>query len=629
MSENGKREKHCEELSKTKPKFHEATDIEENEEFSWPGALADVFAPQHNKRVAENTASLGKRVPLTAADKKKIDKESIGLPIPRTLKLFTYNCRPFILEDTIPLEEYRERYPDQLVQIRIDIGSGPVFETRRSQLYSAPAVQQRTSLSGTTLHSTTKQQTFAALQELAPRPSEDFQTRQISNNTASPVILHSHQNNIKPELLLKIYTWLDHVSISIAAEPESLDSVSDLVIDEEVWELIERSARQRKSRLRQIPNTMSTEISNTSVRGSNNNRPSGSYRRPGEGNTHTATNLIKDHPGTSAREPKNMPSGSQLPSCWNDDMDEFICHMEAQCEFSTKSIVKALKHRFAGLREHVIQEEAIQRRIDTLDSQDNPYFKKGAELAIVQAEANGYEVPPFDPANYPIINWEVKPDHIVLGSSPSKEVMNPDYEYSLQPRVAGGVDIDTIKIGPDTPKKTLPIRTRQEADRRVQNAATYFNTKGLKGLADITNISSSRDPKQEPSNEGGLADITNTMYNARIASNPNHDLNGSILSGQVYSTPTKNSKKAMSETSNDTIRAINNGSPTPTRGLYRSGRDNAMSSSTTGTSILGFGREGFGRENSGGPTILERRRARQENRDSSLVHGAGGSPRTP
>lgn len=47
--------------------------------------------------------------------------------------------------------------------------------------------------------------------------------------------------------------------------------------------------------------------------------------------------------------------------------------------------------------------------------------------------------------------------------------MNPGYEYSLQPRVAGGVDIDTIKIGPDTPKKTLPIRTRQEADRRVQN----------------------------------------------------------------------------------------------------------------------------------------------------------------
>lgn len=53
----------------------------------------------------------------------------------------------------------------------------------------------------------------------------------------------------------------------------------------------------------------------------------------------------------------------------------------------------------------MIQEEAIQRRIDTLDNQDNTYFQKGAEMAIAQAEANGYEIPPFDPANYPIINW--------------------------------------------------------------------------------------------------------------------------------------------------------------------------------------------------------------------------------
>lgn len=49
----------------------------------------------------------------------------------------------------------------------------------------------------------------------------------------------------------------------------------------------------------------------------------------------------------------------------------------------------------------------------------------------------------------------------------------------------------------------------------------------------------------------------------------------------------------------------------PTAGLYRSGGENAMSSSTTGTSILGFGRE------NSGPTLLERRRAKQENRDLS------------
>ena len=166
---------------------------------------------------------------------------------------------------------------------------------------------------------------------------------------------------------------------------------------------------------------------------------------------------------------------------------------------------------------------------------------------------------------------------------------------------------------------------------KFTTAGTVFNTKGLKCPTDIaidTNARSSREPKHGPSSDGGLADMTNTMSNTRIAANPYNDLtNGGILGSQVYSTPTKNSKKVVSNASNDTIRAMNNGSPTPTQGLYRSGRENAMSSSTTGTSILGFGREGFGRENSGGPTILERRRARQENRESSLI--LGGSPRTP
>ena len=53
----------------------------------------------------------------------------------------------------------------------------------------------------------------------------------------------------------------------------------------------------------------------------------------------------------------------------------------------------------------MIPEDAVQRRIDTLDNQDNDYFQRGAEMAIAQAEANGYEIPPFDPANYPLIKW--------------------------------------------------------------------------------------------------------------------------------------------------------------------------------------------------------------------------------
>lgn len=63
----------------------------------------------------------------------------------------------------------------------------------------------------------------------------------------------------------------------------------------------------------------------------------------------------------------------------------------------------------------------------------------------------------------------MKPDWVVLGTTPGKEVLNPDYEYSVKPRIAGGVDIDDIKIGPPTPQKTLTIRSRQEANRRVQD----------------------------------------------------------------------------------------------------------------------------------------------------------------
>ena len=57
----------------------------------------------------------------------------------------------------------------------------------------------------------------------------------------------------------------------------------------------------------------------------------------------------------------------------------------------------------------------------------------------------------------------------MLGTSPGKEVIDSAHEYSLQPRLANGVDINAVKIGPDTPKKTLPFRSRQEANFRVQN----------------------------------------------------------------------------------------------------------------------------------------------------------------
>ncbi len=396
--------KPLEELGIIGPKIHEATDVEANEEFT---LLADTFAPPFIQRAPEGTAPLGKRKHLTAADKRKVDKASIGLPVDRTLKLFTYNCNPFILEFTIPLEEFRKKSLGQPVNIPSHPGLNTISGPTPAHVHSTSGVQQRISLGGTTLCSIVDQGPILAPQDLVPGPAEDSQNRQTSNEAALPVISNSYQTNVNLKLLAKVLTWLKDV------------------IDEEEWVLIERSARQRKSRVRQMPkNTMLTETNGASNRGSSNTRTSGSFLHPGESHTRTIVNLTKDHPCASVRRPKHMPSGSQLPSCWNDEMDQFICHMDAQGDFSTKSIVRALKQRFADLRDvsgpvfslpswcsmltlyqSIIQEDAIQRRIDTLDNQDNTYFVKGAEMAVVQAEANGYDMPAFDPGNYPIINW--------------------------------------------------------------------------------------------------------------------------------------------------------------------------------------------------------------------------------
>ena len=374
--------------------MHKATYEEETEYLTYPGP-ADIFAPQHLERSEENRARPNRRVALTAADKKKVNKDSIGLPVDRTLKLFAGNCQPFLIDYCIPVDEYRERYPDQLKIVDWKFGVGPIYEIPRSHLAAFRAHQRRTSLSGTTLHSIAQLPSNQALPGLPPRTFEDLQNRQTSNTIASPVIVEPGLSNIPPDCLGNLNTWVDHASIPAAADFEFhlglvvnkdvWDYIDEnLVIDEDVWVLIERSARQRKSRRRQInpkpvsdddddddddwdlieriarqrkshrrqlPDTMSTEMKDTPLRGSNSTRPSGSLLRSIESNARTTTNLIKDRPGTSARRPKNMPSGSQLPACWNDEMDELICHMEAQCQYSTRAIVRALKQRFGDLRD--------------------------------------------------------------------------------------------------------------------------------------------------------------------------------------------------------------------------------------------------------------------------------------
>ena len=311
------------------------------------------------------TALVTKRVPLTPADKKEVDKTSIGLPVPGTLKLASGNGHPFILENCVPREAIG-RNLGELINNRNDSGLTVVSEARRPRLLLTPlpstsAVQQRASLGGTTLCSIAEHATFAAPQESVQVTSEHRGDHPAPVNTPLQIRVSSHSSYLGPELALRINTWLEDISTPTEPDSSSLatqlhfsDFLTDIDLDDEdVWELIDRDCRQRKSRSRQVPNTMSIEANDNSVRGSNITRPSGSYSnsRSGESHTHTTANAIKDHPGTSTRRPKNMPSGSQLPSCWNDDMDQFICHMEAQGEFSTRTIIKALKQRFSELRE--------------------------------------------------------------------------------------------------------------------------------------------------------------------------------------------------------------------------------------------------------------------------------------
>ena len=339
-------------LRKTSPKFHEATEAEKNEEFE---LVVEVFAPQHNKRVPRDVACLGKRTPLTTADKKVIEKHSIGLPVADTLKLSTLNCHPFILEGTIPLEDFQKRLIGLPITIRYNPGFQVISEAQREDLHLTPALAQRISLGGTTLVSAANQEASTAHQDLLPSPSEDLRNRVTSDHLTSLVIHNSHLSNKQHELVVRVCAWLDNVSTPIATELD-LDSqlqysqfISTLNFDEDIWDLIERDARQRKSPLRQKRNTMSIGTNDNSVRVSNSTRPSGTYQRPSEGHTRTTMHTIKDHPSSSVRRPKSMPSGSQMPTCWNDEMDKFICHLEAQGEFSTISVVLMLKKKFPEL----------------------------------------------------------------------------------------------------------------------------------------------------------------------------------------------------------------------------------------------------------------------------------------
>lgn len=63
--------------------------------------------------------------------------------------------------------------------------------------------------------------------------------------------------------------------------------------------------------------------------------------------------------------------------------------------------------------QHVIPGDAIERRVATLDLQDNDYFAEGARLAESKAEAKGYRLPDFNLDSY------LRKDIALVGTSNS------------------------------------------------------------------------------------------------------------------------------------------------------------------------------------------------------------------
>lgn len=111
-----------------------------------------------------------------------------------------------------------------------------------------------------------------------------------------------------------------------------------------------------------------------------------------------------------------MPSGAQLPTVWNKDMDRFICYCEALGDVDTRTMVKGLKQKFPALKGYVINPESIERRIMMLEQMENDYFVLGMETAVAQSEAAGFPVPPMDLEQY-----APKPDAQVEATEVSRD----------------------------------------------------------------------------------------------------------------------------------------------------------------------------------------------------------------
>ena len=84
---------------------------------------------------------------------------------------------------------------------------------------------------------------------------------------------------------------------------------------------------------------------------------------------------------------KTMPSGSNLPLCWTDDMDRFICHCDALGEYDYDDIVAALRDKFPELRDVSVSFEDHWMVLPTARLTSCPFLRQTHLMRFVTARS--------------------------------------------------------------------------------------------------------------------------------------------------------------------------------------------------------------------------------------------------
>ncbi|KAL6720143.1 hypothetical protein ACLMJK_002064 [Lecanora helva] len=327
------------------------------------------------------------------------------------------------------------------------------------------------------------------------------------------------------------------------------------------------------------------------------------------------------------RGKKTMPSGSQLPSCWNNAMDRAICHMEAQNEVTTATMTRLLKRRFPEL-EGMPSSDALKhssfKTMITFNLMEQPMksdeevFGLGGPMpgTLGFGASNVIEPAPITrrTSNLSIRGKAKVPGKdITLAPAPTRQASARNE----------GIDSRRVRLG----KAPSNGRAKNYDAELLKTAGDSVNPHNLTDISNTYNATGTHVHASSSLDRSPPA-LANTKHkNATITPVPSAPVNPQ--GAQAFPSPGSSNRRRGTAESTHTHGSHHHSTPTsrdkshskdkisriptpgaPSGGLYRSGMENStsgMSTSTTGTSVLG-------REISGMANVMERRQFKIDNR---------------